>query len=32
VTLSVPLLPSWLAKDLDKRFENAFGRSLVVRH
>jgi len=32
VTLSVPVLPSWLAKDLDKRFENAFGRSLVVRH
>jgi exopolyphosphatase/guanosine-5'-triphosphate,3'-diphosphate pyrophosphatase len=32
VTLSVPLLPSWLAKDLDKRFENAFGRALVVRH
>ena len=32
VTLSVPLLPSWLAKDLDKRFESAFGRSLVVRH
>jgi exopolyphosphatase/guanosine-5'-triphosphate,3'-diphosphate pyrophosphatase len=32
VTLSVPLLPSWLAKDLDKRFEHAFGRPLVVRH
>jgi exopolyphosphatase/pppGpp-phosphohydrolase len=32
VTLSVPLLPSWLAKDLDKRFARAFGRSLVVRH
>jgi len=32
VTLSVPMLPSWLAKDLDKRFENAFGRALVVRH
>jgi exopolyphosphatase/guanosine-5'-triphosphate,3'-diphosphate pyrophosphatase len=31
VTLSVPLLPSWLAKDLDKRFARAFGRSLVVR-
>jgi exopolyphosphatase/guanosine-5'-triphosphate,3'-diphosphate pyrophosphatase len=31
VTLSVPLLPSWLAKDLDKRFERAFGRSLIVR-
>ena len=32
VTLSVPLLPSWLAKDLDKRFERVFGRTLVVRH
>jgi len=32
VTLSVPLLPSWLAKDLDKRFKRAFGRSLIVRH
>jgi exopolyphosphatase / guanosine-5'-triphosphate,3'-diphosphate pyrophosphatase len=32
VTLSVPLLPSWLAKDLDKRFERAFGRSLIVTH
>ena len=32
VTLSVPLLPSWLVKDLDKRFERAFGRSLIVRH
>ena len=32
VTLSVPQLPSWLAKDLDKRFERAFGRALVVRH
>ena len=32
VTLSVPLLPSWLAKDLDRRFERAFGRSLIVRH
>ena len=32
VTLSVPLLPSWLAKDLDKRFERAFGRALIVRH
>jgi exopolyphosphatase/guanosine-5'-triphosphate,3'-diphosphate pyrophosphatase len=31
VTLVVPLLPSWLAKDLDKRFERAFGRSLIVR-
>jgi hypothetical protein len=32
VTLSVSLLPSWLAKDLDKRFKRAFGRSLIVRH
>jgi exopolyphosphatase/pppGpp-phosphohydrolase len=32
VTLSVPLLLSWLAKDLDKRFERTFGRSLIVRH
>ena len=32
VTLSVPLLPSWLAKDLDKRFERVFGRALIVRH
>ena len=32
VTLSVSRLPSWLAKDLDKRFERAFGRSLIVRH
>jgi exopolyphosphatase/guanosine-5'-triphosphate,3'-diphosphate pyrophosphatase len=32
VTLSVPQLPSWLEKDLDKRFERAFGRTLVVRH
>jgi exopolyphosphatase/guanosine-5'-triphosphate,3'-diphosphate pyrophosphatase len=32
VTLSVPMLPSWLHKDLDKRFEHAFGRSLIVRH
>ena len=32
VTLSVPSLPSWLAKDLDKRFERAFGRTLIVRH
>ena len=32
VTLSVPLLPSWLARDLDKRFERAFGRALIVRH
>jgi exopolyphosphatase/guanosine-5'-triphosphate,3'-diphosphate pyrophosphatase len=32
VKLSVPLLASWLAKDLDKRFERAFGRRLIVRH
>ena len=32
VTLSVPLLPSWLAKDLDKRFARVFGRPLIVRH
>jgi exopolyphosphatase/guanosine-5'-triphosphate,3'-diphosphate pyrophosphatase len=32
VTLSVPVLPSWLARDLDKRFERAFGRPLIVRH
>ena len=32
VTLSVPLLPSWLAKDLDKRFERAFGQTLTVKH
>jgi len=31
VTLSVPSLPSWLAKDLDRRFEHAFGRPLIVR-
>jgi exopolyphosphatase/guanosine-5'-triphosphate,3'-diphosphate pyrophosphatase len=32
ITVSVPLLPSWLAKDLDKRFERAFGKPLVIRH
>jgi exopolyphosphatase / guanosine-5'-triphosphate,3'-diphosphate pyrophosphatase len=32
VTLTVPLLPSWLVKDLDQRFERAFGRTLIVRH
>jgi exopolyphosphatase/pppGpp-phosphohydrolase len=32
VTLSVPGLPSWLVKDLDRRFERAFGRPLLVRH
>jgi exopolyphosphatase/guanosine-5'-triphosphate,3'-diphosphate pyrophosphatase len=32
VILTVPALPSWLAKDLDSRFERAFGRALIVRH
>jgi len=32
VTVAVPMLPSWLEKDLDKRFERAFGKPLVVRH
>jgi exopolyphosphatase/pppGpp-phosphohydrolase len=32
VTVSVPLLRSWLAKDVDKRFEGAFRRPLVVTH
>ncbi len=32
VTLSVPVLPSWLAKDLDNRFERVFGRALIIRH
>lgn len=31
VTLSVPLLPSWLAKDLDRRFARAFGKTLLVK-
>lgn len=31
VTLSVPVMPSWLAKDIDKRFESTFGRPLVVK-
>lgn len=31
VTLSIPLLPSWLARNLDKRFERAFGRALIIR-
>jgi exopolyphosphatase / guanosine-5'-triphosphate,3'-diphosphate pyrophosphatase len=30
VTLRVPALRSWLVKDLDKRFERAFGRRLIV--
>jgi len=32
VTLFVPILPSWLVKDLDKRFERAFRQPLIVRH
>jgi exopolyphosphatase/guanosine-5'-triphosphate,3'-diphosphate pyrophosphatase len=32
VTVSVPLLPSWLVKDLDQRFERAFGRPLIIRY
>ena len=32
VILTVRALPSWLAKDLDNRFERAFGRTLIVRH
>ena len=32
VTLRVPVLPSWVSRDLDKRFERAFGRPLIVRH
>jgi len=32
VVLTVRALPSWLAKDLDTRFEHAFGRALIVRH
>jgi len=32
VRLSIPLLPSWLARDLDKRFERAFARALIIRH
>jgi exopolyphosphatase/guanosine-5'-triphosphate,3'-diphosphate pyrophosphatase len=32
VTLSIPVLTSWLEEDLGKRFERAFGRELVVRH
>ncbi len=30
VTLSVPMLPSWLARGLNKRFERAFGKPLIV--
>jgi exopolyphosphatase/guanosine-5'-triphosphate,3'-diphosphate pyrophosphatase len=32
VILTIRALPSWLVRDLDKRFERAFGRPLVVRH
>ena len=32
VTLAVPTLRSWLSKDIDKRFERAFGRPLIVQH
>ena len=32
VTLSIPVLPSWLEQGLEKRFERAFGRELIVRH
>ena len=32
VMLSIPVLPSWLARDLETRFERAFERPLVVRH
>jgi exopolyphosphatase/guanosine-5'-triphosphate,3'-diphosphate pyrophosphatase len=32
VTLSIPVLPSWLATDLDERFHRAFGRELIIRH
>jgi exopolyphosphatase / guanosine-5'-triphosphate,3'-diphosphate pyrophosphatase len=30
VTLRIPALESWLVNDLDKRFERAFGRPLIV--
>lgn len=32
VTLSIPVLTSWLEDDLGTRFERAFGRELIVRH
>jgi exopolyphosphatase/guanosine-5'-triphosphate,3'-diphosphate pyrophosphatase len=32
VTVSVPALASYLVRDLDRRFERAFGRALIVRH
>jgi len=31
VKVSVPLLPSWQAKDVGQRFERAFGRPLIVK-
>jgi exopolyphosphatase / guanosine-5'-triphosphate,3'-diphosphate pyrophosphatase len=31
VRVSIPMLLSWLVKDLDKRFARAFKRSLIVR-
>jgi exopolyphosphatase/guanosine-5'-triphosphate,3'-diphosphate pyrophosphatase len=31
VTVSVPALRSWLAIDLEKRFERAFDRALIIR-
>ena len=32
VTLSIPVLTSWLEDDLGKRFERAFERELIIRH
>ena len=31
IKVSVPLLPSWRASDLVRRFERAFGKPLIVR-
>jgi exopolyphosphatase/guanosine-5'-triphosphate,3'-diphosphate pyrophosphatase len=31
VTVSIPMIASWLAADLDRRFERAFKRALIVR-
>jgi exopolyphosphatase/guanosine-5'-triphosphate,3'-diphosphate pyrophosphatase len=31
VRISVPLLPAWRSRDLEQRFEKAFGKVLVVR-
>jgi exopolyphosphatase/guanosine-5'-triphosphate,3'-diphosphate pyrophosphatase len=31
VRVSVPQLPSWRSRDIEQRFEKAFGRSLVIR-